>query len=73
MTEPFHGEGSAPGNFFVSVLIRIEYEHERIILDSQYKPDGLNDGPVFTDKEIAFVQKLLANALLRRRRGHSLK
>lgn len=29
--------------------MRTEHEHERIILDSQYKPDGVGDGTVFTD------------------------
>jgi hypothetical protein len=56
--KPFHGEGSAPGNFFVSVLVRTEYEHERIILDSQYKPDGLNDGTVFTDMAFKLFEPL---------------
>ena len=56
--KPFHGEGSAPGNFFVSVLIRTEHEHERIILDSQYKPDGLNDGTVFTDMAFKLFEPL---------------
>jgi hypothetical protein len=56
--KPFHGEGSAPGNYFVSVLIRTEYEHERIILDSQYKPDGLNDGTVFTDMAFKLFEPL---------------
>lgn len=46
---PFHGEGSAPGNYLVSAIIRTEHEHERIILDSQYKPDGKGDGTIFTD------------------------
>ncbi len=46
---PFHREGSAPGNYVVSALIRTEHPHERIILDSQYKPAGVGDGTVFTD------------------------
>ena len=46
---PFHREGSAPGNYLVSALVRTEHEHERIILDSQYKPAGIGDGTVFTD------------------------
>ena len=56
--KPFHGEGSAPGNYFVSVLVRTDYEHERIILDSQYKPDGLNDGTVFTDMAFKLFEPL---------------
>lgn len=55
---PFHGEGSAPGNYIVSVLTRTEYEHERIILDSQYKPDGAGDGTVFTDMAFNLFESL---------------
>lgn len=46
---PFHNEGSPPGNYLVSALVRTEHPHERIILDSQYKPAGIGDGTVFTD------------------------
>ena len=55
---PFHGEGSAPGNYIVSVLTRTEYEHERIILDSQYKPDGIGDGTMFTDLALKLFEPL---------------
>ena len=56
--KPFHREGSAPGNYIVSVLMRTEYEHERIILDSQYKPDGVGDGTVFTDMAFNLFEPL---------------
>ena len=55
---PFHGEGSAPGNYIVSVLTRTEHEHERIILDSQYKPDGIGDGTMFTDMALNLFEPL---------------
>lgn len=55
---PFHREGSAPGNYLVSALIRTEHEHERIILDSQYKPAGLGDGTVFTDMAFKLFEPL---------------
>ena len=56
--KPFHREGSAPGNYIVSVLMRTEHEHERIILDSQYKPDGVGDGTVFTDMALNLFEPL---------------
>ena len=56
--KPFHREGSAPGNYIVSVLTRTEHEHERIILDSQYKPDGVGDGTVFTDMAFNLFEPL---------------
>ena len=55
---PFHGEGTAPGNYIVSVLTRTEHEHERIILDSQYKPDGIGDGTMFTDMALNLFEPL---------------
>ena len=55
---PFHGEGSAPGNLLVSALIRTEHEHERIILDSQYRPDGKGDGTIFTDMAFNLFEPL---------------
>ncbi len=56
--KPFHREGSAPGNYIVSVLTRTEHEHERIILDSQYRPDGVGDGTVFTDMAFNLFEPL---------------
>ena len=55
---PFHREGSAPGNYLVSALIRTEHEHERIILDSQYKPIGKGDGTIFTDMAFNLFEPL---------------
>lgn len=55
---PFHREGSAPGNYLVSALIRTEHEHERIILDSQYRPDGKGDGTIFTDMAFNLFEPL---------------
>jgi hypothetical protein len=38
-----------PGNYWVSALVRTEHAHERVILDAQFKPDGIGDGGVFTN------------------------
>jgi len=55
---PSHSEGSLPGNFLVSALVRTEHPHERIILDSQYKPAGIGDGTVFTDMAFNLFEPL---------------
>jgi hypothetical protein len=55
--KPFHREGSAPGNYFVSVIARTEHPHERFILDSQYKPDGVSDGTVFTNMALGLLNR----------------
>jgi len=55
--KPFHEKGTGPGNYFVSVLARTEFSHERLVLDSQYKPGGVNDGTVFTDMALQMFDK----------------
>jgi hypothetical protein len=55
--KPFHREGSAPGNYFVSVITRTEHPQERFILDSQYKPDGVSDGTVFTNMALGLLNR----------------
>ena len=56
--KPYHAEGSAPGNYIVSVQTRTEFPHERLILDAQYKPDGVSDGTVFTDMALNLFEPL---------------
>ncbi len=55
---PFHNEGSPPGNYLVSALVRTEHPHERIILDSHYKSAGIGDGTVFTDMALNLFKPL---------------
>ncbi len=39
----------APGNYWVSASVRTKHEHERVIVDAQFKPRGIGDGTVFTN------------------------
>jgi hypothetical protein len=44
-----------PGNYWVSALVRTEHAHERVILDAQFKPDGIGDGGVFTNMVLPII------------------
>lgn len=50
---PFHRSGQSAGNYLVSTMIRGKAPLERVILDMQYKPDGVGDGQVFTEMALS--------------------
>jgi hypothetical protein len=45
-----------PGNYWVSSLVRTAYPHERVILDSQFKPSGMGDGETFTNMVLPIIE-----------------
>ena len=57
-TAPFHRDGSAPGNYLVSVLTRTNAAGSRVILDATWKPDGISDGDVFTELAITLKKRI---------------
>jgi len=47
--ERYRDGTQAPGNYWVSLSVRTKHEHERVIVDAQFKPRGVGDGGVFTN------------------------
>ena len=54
----YRDDTQLPGNYWVSALVRTEYSHERVILDAQFKPDGIGDGGVFTNMVLPIFNKV---------------
>ena len=45
-----------PGNYWVSSLVRTAFPHERVILDSRFKPSGMGDGETFTNMVLPIIE-----------------
>jgi hypothetical protein len=45
-----------PGNYWVSAVVRTSHPHERVILDAQFKPEGIGDGGVFTNMVLPIIE-----------------
>jgi hypothetical protein len=54
--EDYRDGTQLPGNYWVSSLVRTAYPHERVILDSQFKPSGMGDGETFTNMVLPIIE-----------------